>query len=239
MTWRREHGRLPPGRGPDSPMFVISVAAQLSGLHGADPAQLRPAGARLPRPVGRRRAALLRARHRPAARGAAAVAGGGRQPRGHQADHRAGAARSTSCGPGRGAGSRAEGGPRRRRAGRGDGAPLVPEGPGAGRPPPPRGGLASGTPGVGGSGPAVGRARRVVAVQAPAPWPQTARCRARAPSSRSPRRRWPAGCRIPTRPRFRQGTPNRLSPTMRPVAISSSSRFFGPASTARRSAHRS
>ena len=82
----------------DTPVYVISVAAQLSGLHPQTLRSLRPArpGLARPRPPGRGR------RYSPAdiagaARGAAALPGRGRQPGRHQADpgagRRAGAAR--------------------------------------------------------------------------------------------------------------------------------------------------
>jgi hypothetical protein len=54
----------------DTPVYVISVAAQLSGLHPADAAAVRPDGSGVTRPYGRRRTSLLRPRHRAAARGA-------------------------------------------------------------------------------------------------------------------------------------------------------------------------
>ena len=71
------------------PVFVISVAAQLAGMHPQTLRQYDRLGPGVAGPGRRRRPPLLRARRRAAARGAAALAGGGRQPRRHQADHRA------------------------------------------------------------------------------------------------------------------------------------------------------
>ena len=81
----------------DTPVYVISVAAQLSGLHPQTLRQYDRLGLVSPGRTPGRRPALLRARHRAAARGAAALPGRGRQPRRHQADPRARGRRSTRC----------------------------------------------------------------------------------------------------------------------------------------------
>ena len=79
----------PYGLSDDLPVYVISVAAQLSGLH---PQTLRPTSRSgwSPQPYQRAGAALLDARHARAARDTAPVPGGGDQPLGHQAHPRPG-----------------------------------------------------------------------------------------------------------------------------------------------------
>ena len=52
---------LPHGATPDSPIFVISVAAELAGLHAQTLRSYDRLGLVQPRPVGRWWAALLRA----------------------------------------------------------------------------------------------------------------------------------------------------------------------------------
>ena len=106
--------RLPVPSPRTRPVFVISVAAELAGHAPADAAPVRPARPGQPGRTAGRRPPLLRARRRAAPRGAAAVAGGGRQPRRHQADHRARE-------PGRGA---AGAGARAARGARARGAPA-------------------------------------------------------------------------------------------------------------------
>ena len=69
--------------------FLISVAAELAGMHAQTLRTYDRLGLVSPRAQLRRRTALLAARRRPAPRGAAAVAARGCQSGRHQADHRA------------------------------------------------------------------------------------------------------------------------------------------------------
>ena len=73
MMARRSRRRL--GRPTTPPVYVISVAAAADRPAPADPAPVRPARPGLPGPHAGRRPALLRARHRAAARGASGCPG--------------------------------------------------------------------------------------------------------------------------------------------------------------------
>ena len=74
----------------ETPVYVISVAAQLSGLHPQTLRQYDRLGLVSPDRTAGPRPALLGPRHRTAAHGAAVVAGRGHQPGRHQAHHRTG-----------------------------------------------------------------------------------------------------------------------------------------------------
>ena len=74
---------LPERIDPDAPVFVISVAAHLAGMHPQTLRTYDRMGLVSPRRTGQARPPLLRPRHRPAAADPAAVPGRGHQPRGH------------------------------------------------------------------------------------------------------------------------------------------------------------
>ena len=123
---------LPPGAGQDSPVFVISVAAELAGLHAQTLRSYDRLGLVRPgrsagggRRYSARDIALLREVQRLSQEEGVNLAG-------HQADHRAGAAGRRAARPAGRGGPGAGGRPRRRRAGRGLGARVLPARPRAG-----------------------------------------------------------------------------------------------------------
>ena len=78
----------PFGLSDDTPVYVISVAAQLSGLHPQTLRSYDRLGLVSPGRAAGRRPPLFDARHPAAARGSAALAGTGREPVRYQADPR-------------------------------------------------------------------------------------------------------------------------------------------------------
>ena len=111
--WRA--GRRASRRDDDAPVFVISVAAQLAGMHAQTLRQYDRLGLVSPSRTrgGGRRYSARDVAH--AARGAAAVPGGGRQPGRHPAHPRAREPGGRAAGPRRRARRRARAHPRRPR----------------------------------------------------------------------------------------------------------------------------